>query len=302
MNKNKSYKKNNVPVNIGGGIATNKQEELNPNVSGAKANQEVKKPTEGIATTALQVSQNQSAEDTVKELSQQGFAVQQLLKESLQAKSQAAPYVRKIAGVQKRMGKISIADYKGIPIDQALQLMRNDMAQLDSERSYYQLKQQETQQSATDLVTGIKDMLNSQLEAANLEVTYKQNERDFLEQFNVQMAAKGGGGGGGSSTSGSDVDTKAFFTDIYNMQKNLESGLVDWGQAFNYIALRHPANTPQEIEDRNYLIDQQLNKEKWSKPGAYEAQEAQRKNLGKTEPSSDINSLMNTLGITEPLS
>jgi len=91
-------------------------------------------------------------------------------------------------------------------------------------------------------------------------------------QSNLAKAAaassgSGGSGRGGSRSSGKDTsaaDEKAFYTDIYNMQKNLSSGLIDWGQAWNTMAAKYGT-------EGGDVYDTLLDKEKWSQPGAYEA-------------------------------
>jgi hypothetical protein len=61
-------------------------------------------------------------------------------------------------------------------------------------------------------------------------------------------------------------EEKEMFDDILKMQTNLSSGKTDWGQAWNYIRERY--NVPQ---DKWPWLDEILNKEVWSKEGAYQS-------------------------------
>jgi len=65
--------------------------------------------------------------------------------------------------------------------------------------------------------------------------------------------------------------TEAFYKDINYMQKDLAAGTKNWGQAFNTLVSKY--GIPEEGYGQ---IDMLLDKQKWSQPGAYEAQQAGR--------------------------
>lgn len=176
---------------------------------GAQALKTAEMPNTSIATNSMQAFANQSAEDTQKQISEQGYAVQEFIKQGLEAKQQSLPYQQKIAKVNRKIGKLSINDYKGIPIEQALGFMREDLAQYNAEKSFYQSKMDENAKSASELVDSIANMLNSQLQAVGLRIENDWKQKQFDEQqrqFNVSMANRGSGSV--SSAKQSSIDPK----------------------------------------------------------------------------------------------
>ena len=113
---------------------------------------------------------------------------------------------------------------------------------------------------------GLSDRLDKKAqEAANLDKT--KNEVMMIKANIAKLKAGGGGGGGNSSDS---KEAKDFYADINAMADDLASGKRDWGQAYNFLAGKYGNDMGQEI-------DTLLNKDFWSKEGAYEARATARK-------------------------
>jgi hypothetical protein len=171
--------------------------------------------------------QEQKAINKISQLTEQGTATAEIIKRGLQAKQQAMPYDEKIAKAKRRIGRISLSDYEGIPIQEALRLMNNDIADINSRAGYFQTKKEEAEAEANTVVADVQNLLNQQLQGLGLQVTsigqQKQDlyteqaaaeqQRQFNEQMalqRAQLAAASGGGGGGGTGEGTSESALAW--------------------------------------------------------------------------------------------
>lgn len=123
----------------------------------------------------------------------------------------------------------------------------------------------------TDItVTGTKDPETVEIEKESGGHKWKirydlSNPKSPVELFKIDLGTVKTSGGSGSGNS----DEKAFYSDIAKMTDDLSAGKKNWGQAFNYLKAKYGA--PDDV------IDQLLDKETWSKAGAFETQKESRK-------------------------
>lgn len=169
--------------------------------AGQQANQSTTpESTSTIPSVSVQSTQNKSAQEQLVELTGQQGVMAKLLKQGLEAVGQTAPFEKREAKAKEKLQALSLEDYAGMPLSEALQAMRRDMATQQSKIQYWQSKQQEEISRRDTIAQGVADMLNAQLGALGLRVQFEKDARDFAEQqrqFDMQMARRGGGGGGG---------------------------------------------------------------------------------------------------------
>ena len=247
------------------------------NQAGAAALKSVQ-PDTSLAEASLDVFKDQTPEETVDQISEQGFAVQELIQQGLNAKMQAKPYDRKIARVNRKIGKLSINDYKDMPIEQALGFLRKDFADLNAQKGYFQTKLEESQKSASELVDSVANMLNSQLAAAGLQV--QRNDAEAQRAIDIAFSAQGllsgvmppgvpenlrkvweaqslkakeqeaysrrpkGGSGSGK---GKDPDA-AFRSAVGDAIMALDTNKLEWGTAWDLLHTQFPEKSNAEID------------------------------------------------------
>lgn len=113
-----------------------------------------------------------------------------------------------------------------------------------------------------DYLTGLTNIATQGLSDRLLDKTKKELE---ISKTKADIAKLRSGSSGGSN----DKETKAFYDDIDSQLTKLSAGKTDWGTAFSTIKSKYGA--PDNV------IDTLLNKNIWSKPGAYEEIQKTRK-------------------------
>lgn len=166
----------------------------------AQAGQAATQSTEPTATTSVptqsfQLSQSKSAQQQLEELTANGAIAAQLVEEGLNKVKAAAPFEENKQRVRTHLRGLTLNDYKGMPLMEALSAMQKDMAMDQSKVQYFDAKKAEAQAVIDDRVNSFAEILNSQISALGLRVQKEESDRAFAEQqrqFNAQLARQGG--------------------------------------------------------------------------------------------------------------
>lgn len=167
----------------------------------SQAGQAATQSTEPAATTSVptqgfQLSQSKSAQQQLEELTANGAIAAQLVEEGLNKVKAAAPFEENKQRVRTHLRGLTLKDYEGMPLMDALSAMQKDMAIDQSKVQYFDSKAAEAKAVIDERVNSFAEILNSQISALGLRVQKEESDRAFAEQqrqFNAQLARQGSG-------------------------------------------------------------------------------------------------------------
>lgn len=218
-------------------------------------------PAAGVPTLDQAMRSQNEALAKQAEIGSQQYQVQEVLGKLLEAKKNTTPHVKKIARIQKNLGKSkTFSQYvkEGMTIDQAIELTNAQVSRAQSRVSFLNMKREEEEQSVAETIQSVTDHLNSQLAALGLQIEASQiQKQDALTMMSLSGGGGGGGRGGGgsrggSSSGGGEDNTERqqkFQSDAGYMITQFDKGLMTWSGAWNALKTEYPEMSNDAINN-----------------------------------------------------